>query len=242
MTTLLFAVLLQAVLTAAAPPGQQAPPPEPPQYEILTQEGAPLRIVSVKTKWSVPDRTGIEIYAIVENVGARAVSSYATRNVGGDEGEGGRHCLLISADSPGKALRPGGSEGRSTWTFVGAGTPAVLRRAVDWVEFTDGATWGEDTCKSAESLAARRAGAREARRLLREVFESGGADAVLETLRQRGPKVSPPDGHPDAWKTGFLRGVEGYAERIRRADQEWGYTEIEHALRRPIDALDEKSP
>ena len=242
MTVLLFAVLLQVVLAGAARPGQQAPPPEPPQYEIVTQEGAPLRIVSVQTKWAVPDRTGIEIYATVENVGAKPISSYATRNVGGDEGEGGKHCLLISAHSPGKALRPGDSEGRSTWTGVGAGTPAVMRRAVDWVEFTDGATWGEDTCKSAEALAAWRAGAREARRLLREVFASGGADAVLETLKQHGPKVSPPDGHSDAWKAGFLRGVEGYADRVRRADQEWGYTEIEYALRRPIDALDEKSP
>ena len=154
---------MSASARAQEEPGQT---PEPPAVSVEEQQGSPLRILSVKTKWATPARTGIELYITVENVGGKAVSAYVTRDAAAsDPGDGasrGRMCLLISAASPGKALRPGRSEGRSTWT--GYDPAARLRRVVDFVEFTDGTTWGEDVCGAAAGLAASRAGMREARR------------------------------------------------------------------------------
>jgi hypothetical protein len=108
------------------------------------------------------------------------------------------------------------------------------------VEFTDGTTWGDDVCRTAESLAGRRAGAREARRILLELFAPGGPDAVLTKLKEGLAEVESPPDHSLKWKQDFLSGFSGYVESIRQANQEWGYTEIEHALRRPIGALVEK--
>jgi hypothetical protein len=113
---------------------------------------------------------------------------------------------------------------------------------VDFVEFTDGTTWGADACQSAELLAGQRAGAREARKLLREVFDTGGADAVIETLKSGLPRAEPPPDRSRVWRHGFGSGFGGYVSRIKRADEEWGFTEIEYALGRPIDALEEKVP
>jgi hypothetical protein len=272
MKVLLAAVMLSLAASARAPEEGPGQTPEPPRVLVEEQPGSPLRILSVATKWATPARTGVELYVTVENVGGKAVSAYATRDAAAgrpDEGpQGWRMCLLISAQSPGKALRPGRSEGRSTWT--GYDPSARLRRVVDFVEFTDGSTWGEDLCGATRGLAAGRAGAREARRRLREVFEGGGADAVVESLKAM--KVSPPEGledewrrlnppgpgvrhfgaggpgrqedgppltHPLDWWRGYVAGFDSYLERIRRAVQEWGETEVEHALGRPVDALEE---
>jgi hypothetical protein len=239
MKTFLFVFIFAAITNAtyAQVPSQNSPtPPESPRVEIISQPDSPLRIVSVQTKWAVPDRSGIELYVVVENINVKTVSAYATRDDGAAEGLSG--CWVLNAKSPGKALRPGQSEGRSTWRGYNPST--VLRRLVDFVEFTDGTTWGADACQSAESLASRRAGAREARRLLLEIFAAGGADAVIRMLKVGLPEVEPPPNHSLKWKQSFLSGFNGYADRIKQADQEWGYTEIEYALRRPIDAVGEK--
>jgi hypothetical protein len=238
MKNFLFAFIFAAITNATnaqEPRQQNSPTPGPPQVEILSQPDSPLRVVSVQTKWAVPDRSGIELYVVVENVNLKTVSAYATRD---DGPEGSNSCFVLSAKSPGKALSPGQSEGRSTWRGYNPSSP--LRRLVDFVEFTDGTTWGADACQSAESLTSRRAGAREARKLLLEIFTAGGADAVIRTLRSSLAQVEPPPNHSLRWKQGFLSGFSSYGERIRQADQEWGSTEIEYALRRPIDALAEK--
>jgi hypothetical protein len=236
-------ILLSAPAGAYAQAPDQKNPPhqtEPPQVHVVPQPDSPLRISSVRTKWAVPDRSGIEIYVVVENVNGKAVSSYATRDDSG--GEGVATCLLLSAHSPGKVLRPGRSEGRSTWRGHSPSAPSPLRRMVDFVEFTDGTTWGPDACQSAALLAGQRAGAREARKLLREVFATRGADAVVEALKSGLPQVEPPQDRSLIWRHGFVSGFSGYANRIKRANEEWGFTELEYALGRPIDALEEKVP
>lgn len=237
MRGLFFAVILVATTEVmySQVPDPKDSAPEPPEVQIVLQPDSPLRISSVKTNWAVPDRSGIGLYVVVENGNLKAVSSYATR----DDGNG-LTCFLLRANSPGKALRPGRSEGRTTWRGYGPTASAPLRRLVDFVEFTDGTTWGADACQSAESLSGLRAGAREARRLLREVFTAGGADAVIETLKSALSQVEPPLDHTQIWRNAFRSGIVSYIERIRRANEEWGHTEIEYALRRPIDALEEK--
>jgi hypothetical protein len=91
-------------------------------------------------------------------------------------------------------------------------------------------------------LAGARAGAREARKQLLGIFAAGGADAVIGALKAGLPEVEPPPDHTPRWAQSYRSGFRSYAERIMREEQEWGYTEIEHALSRPIDALDEKEP
>ncbi|MGH9906370.1 MAG: hypothetical protein ACRD8U_12405 [Pyrinomonadaceae bacterium] len=230
----IFAAIANATYAQEPQPTNSSTPPEPPQVEILSQPDSPLRIVSVKTKWARPDHSGIELFVVVENSGVKIVSAYATRN-----DVGLNDCMALSAKSPGKALRPGQTEGRSTWRVYNPSSP--LRRLVDFVEFTDGTTWGTDVCQTAEWLVSVRAGAREARKLLLQTFAAGGADAVIKILKSE-LTVEPPPNHSQKWKENFRLGFNGYLDRNRQADQEWGYTEIEYALKRPISAVNEKEP
>ena len=215
---------------------KNSPTPEPPKVEIVSQPNAPLRIVAVQTKWTPGIHSLLELSVTVENLSTKPISAYATRDDITDDNL--TSCFILNANSPGKPLRQAQSELRTTWR--GEKTSPQMRRLVDFVEFTDGTTWGTDVCQTAEHLASRRAGAREARKLLLEIFAAGGADAVLSTLKAGLTAVEPPPDHSLKWKQDFLSGFDSYVYRIKQADQEWGYTEIEYALKRPIDALAEK--
>jgi hypothetical protein len=213
---------------------QKNSPTSVPKVEIVSQPESPLQILSVQTKSRPGNGSLIEVSITVENYSPKPISAYATR----DPNDDGNRCFVLSANSPGKALRQAQSEVRTTWQSDNPS--AQMRRLVDFVEFTDGTTWGTDTCQTAEYLASRRAGAREARKLLLEIFEAAGADAVLSRLKAGVTPVDPPANQSPKWKQGFRSGFESFVERVNQANQEWGYTEIESALRRPIDALAEK--
>jgi hypothetical protein len=211
--------------------------PEPAaKVEIINEPDSPVRLSNINTKL-IPgnNSTALEFYSVVKNAGDKAVSVYAVRFERAPAADGG--CLTIVEKSLGKALRPGKTEGHSTWR--GYQALDTWRVSVDFVEFTDGTTWGKDSCKSAEMLVATRAGARAARKLLTDVFTRDGADAVIKLI-QSDFDIDVPSGEPWQWQEGYRGGFKGYLERIKSAVQEWGYTEIEYALKRPIDALEEK--
>lgn len=233
-------IIVLANNTFAQPSQQNNSPvsPEPPQVQIEIQPDSPLRISAVKTQW-VSERRGIELYITVENINGKDISAYATRDT--KNGDAANSCLLIRAASPGKVLRPARSEGRTTWRGYDSLAPEPLRRFVDFVEFTDGTTWGPDLCQSAESLAGQRAGAREARKMFREKFATAGADGVIELLKSWLPPTEPPPDQSPAWRAGFGSGFSSYDYRLRRANEEWGFTEIEYTLGRPIDALPDEA-
>lgn len=234
-----FLVALAFVAIGNTSNAQNAEPrnsttPESTKVEIVSQPESPLQILSVQTKSMLGNGSLIEVSITVENRSPKPISAYATRHPNDDSDR----CFVLRANSPGKALRQAQSELRTTWRDDNPSSQ--MRRLVDFVEFTDGTTWGTDICQTAEYLASRRAGAREARKLLLEIFKAAGADAVLSRLKAGITPVEPPANHSPKWEQGFRAGFESFVERIKQAGQEWGYTEIEYALRRPIDALAEK--
>jgi hypothetical protein len=211
------------------PPSQTAS--QAPEVLVQQQPDAPLRL-SVKTKW-VSDGRGFEIATAVENVSDRAVRAYTTRHTPESGPRGG--CSLWNIMSPGKVLRPGQTDVKSTWRGYSPSDP-VLTYAVDFIELADGTTWGSDLCQSAERLAGERAGGGAAARRLLDLLASGGPDAVMKAVREGAYDVSTPPGHSPVWEEGFLVGTKVIGERVLRAVEEHGPDEIEHTLRRPYDA------
>jgi hypothetical protein len=240
---------------------------------VKPQPASPLRLsvetywlaLKVKTGWSL-DPNAYEIATSVENVSDRAVSAFAIRHAPGDEIPGlcvrrpkPPHGALRPGEQrprpPVGGLPPGESDVTSTWRGFSPSDP-VLTYEVDFVEFTDGATWGADVCRSAERLAGERAGARAAAGRLLGLLAGDGPDAVTKAVKEElagwGPEallkaakegvsdIAPPAGHSRVWELGFLIGTKAIAERVRWAGAEFGPGEIEHALSRPYDAAGAK--
>lgn len=191
VVTLLIAVLTASAVRAQSP-GQENPPsssqqkiPGPEVYKVKPQPDSPLRL-SVQTYWLDAKletkgvfQNGYEAYRSVENVSDRVVSAYAIRPPRGIEIPG----FCVRNLPPDKALQPGQSEGMSSWDSYSPSTP-VHTFEVDFVEFTDGTTWGADLCRSAESLAGQRAGGGAAADHLLELLAGGGPDAVMKAVKE----------------------------------------------------------
>lgn len=188
--------LLLAVFTASAvraqSPGRENPPPSsqekipgPEVYKVKPQPDSPLRL-SMKTYWLDAKlgtkgvyQNGYEAFRSVKNVSDRAVSAYALRPLVGIEIPG----FCVRNLPPDKVLQPGQSEGRSSWDSYSPSTP-VRTFEVDFVEFTDGTTWGADVCRSAESLAGQRAGGGAVAGRLLELLAGSGPDAVMKAVKE----------------------------------------------------------
>jgi hypothetical protein len=173
MRRLLLALAISLATAAAARPQspdqntQQLPSDngsrEKPAVKVQEMPDAPLRL-SVETKWATPDQQMLEVYFKVTNVGSRPVRAYAVRVNHGAEAQEDGGCSLNDTEKAGKILQPNQSAGRSTWRPVPlSDTQTSIDLTLDFVEFSDGSTWGVDSCQSAERLGGLRAGARAAK-------------------------------------------------------------------------------
>ncbi len=251
-------VCLSLSIRAQAP---QNPPtatntPTPQQLRILPQPDAPLRIASADVTWATPsDRFAVQVYIVVENVSQQTVRTYATRR-DINSTTGPKACLGTPV-LPGRVLRPGQKAGTSTWQGVANSDPAPAAW-IDFVELSDGTTWGADECHIAEWLDGGRTGTRMQRDQLLGILREKGADALMTFIQdnfqkeidrkawERGERpilpIAPPSGHSKDWDAGFSGGARGILQRVIDAYREWGAEEIEHVLLRPIDGSEKKQP
>jgi len=254
----------------ASKPAATTDEASPSQYKILPQPDAPLRIVSAETKWATPEdaqpgriRRTVSITFVVENIDKRTVRAYTTSRDAGPPGTL-KDCLSTSF-LPGKVLRPGQKHGIGSWRSP---WPAELEQAVriDYVELSDGTVWGADNCHFGDRLDGERNGARAQREVLLKILQEQGPEAVLTfisdnyekepdrlaltreprmgsaEMRVELPKrsIEPPPGHSNTWEAGFAIGARVIVDRVISGNREWGFTEVEVALKRPFDASEAK--
>lgn len=206
----------------------------PPKVEVDVLFDSPLR-VTASTEWVKIAPDGIALNIKVENVGAKAIRAYTTRNrISGDESA--RGCFLLNVTKPGKVLQPSQSELRTTWRSYPQKSRRPLHLSVDFIEFTDDSVWGLDTCQSAETLAGIRAGARFVTERLQKILAEGGPRAVVRALDTVVKEGDIPFDKSPVWQQGFLAGLNHMLDRVRQSIADSGLTEVEVVLKQPYDA------
>lgn len=194
---------------------------------VRSQPGAPLRISAVADNSDDPEAPLVSF--LVENVTGKPIQaywiSYDTVAHGGDVTLG----VGVNAGTSEQVLPPGRRREAGVLNRGGQ----RLKLWVDFVEFTDGTTWGEDASRYAESLAGQRAGARAESERLLKLLETGGLLAVMDAA---GKSVTHAAGAaPSRAEQNFLFGVRGVRLRVHRAHQSGGLPAVESALRQPYD-------
>lgn len=260
---LILASLGTRAQDSSKPPAVSATP-TPQQLRILSQEDAPLRIVSANITWATPsDAVAVQVYPVVENVSQKSIATYSTRWETNPL-MGAKRCLGPPV-LPAKGLLPGEKAGTSTWQGDAHFDPAPAIW-VDFVQFLDGTRWGADECQTGERIDGSVAGARAQRDQLLAMFREKGADALMTFIRDNfqkpvkaweGPPrrperipeserrllpISPPPGHSRNWEEAFTAGASGVIQRIIEAERKYGPDEVEHELSRPIGPSERKSP
>lgn len=234
---LVLSLTLFAEVGSAQSPSANTGPERPkPVVNIQEQPGAPLKISSAMTKWATPDQQTLEIYVVVENVSDYEIRSYAWRIGTPDGSENQDACFIYNIQSPGKILKPGDSDGRSTWRRFPIDSPLPnIDLSVDSAELANG-TWGLDTCRSSDRLSGLRAGALAAKDKFAQIQDQDRGRGILNLLKLGTPIIEVPDGHSPRWADGFRDGVRMLFEKLRMANEQGGLPEVERVLQLPFDA------
>ncbi|MEN3334767.1 MAG: hypothetical protein V7641_4132 [Blastocatellia bacterium] len=207
---------------------------------ISVMPDAPLALQIAQPENRGVDPQDPEVELVISNTTDKPVNAYAIR-----------YDIVSNGQ-----LRPGGVELNNISAVQFLLQPKQMRTAdiggvhysmpieqiivsIDFVEYTDGTTWGVDTYSSGEVLAGLRAGAQTATRYLHRLLTEQGAASFAGGLERAAGDVSIPVGHSSKWQEGFQRGVAFITERAKHEIGNSSPAEIERALSLPIDALDE---
>jgi len=207
-------------------------PVQTPVVKIRQQDGSPLRISILQV--DVTDALNPAIQLMVINSGDKPVQAFAIRHDDLTQTTRSSGVSISNAALPRAVLYPGQWK---TETIDGTGYSEPVKQiilSVDFVEFEDGFTWGQDSYRSAERLAGNRAGAEAATKYLTKVIETEGEDAVVVTLEKL--KIDPPSNQSPEWTEGFRGGINAVRARLQQTRKEHGLDMIYWELRKPYDA------
>jgi hypothetical protein len=205
-----------------------------PVVAIQVQPDSPL-ILTSRTKWF--DEKTFEIYIVVINAGNKSITAYTTTRLNLSAPNSNKDCFIQRFPGPGKMLLRDKSDGKSEWYGTdNNGMVPKLEFAVDFVEFSDGSTWGSDYCQTKEYLDGYRSGLKSARALFKEIVAKQGGEKLIAELKQAPMQIDVPPGHSKRWIENFMAGIEGMRSNVLRAYEQLGLPEVDIVLSRPIDA------
>lgn len=234
--TMFLAIVITLFLTSAfAAFGQQV-------VSVYPQPDSPLQLSSVVLKQrTMTDDNGREWYMlsvkfVSQNVSNKTIRAYTIQEFEGDLTDKAGGTALSYSPSPLGWLKPNQlrSEGFGENSRSSEPQNQGVKLAVDFVEFTDGSTWGRDVSKSAEQIAGMRAGAKASLEYLRKINEQSGNEAVIQALDETNV-LMPPENQSDIWKRGFRSGASNIKYRVKRAYENEGIKGAEAELQKPFD-------
>jgi len=232
LTPSLYAVIITFLACVSSFAAQSRDSRQPAQISldrvaVQFQPDAPLRISSVVD--NSDDAEAPLVNFVVENVGSKPIQAYW---ISYDTIKHGVNIKLgsgINATSRELVLPPGK---RRTTAILNRGKEKISL-SVDFIEFADGTTWGNDTAKYGESLAGERRGAQAEAERLRKLLETSGLSAVVAAVSER--ETSLRSNHFSRSESGSLIGARATRLRVRRAYDKGGLPAVESALRQPYD-------
>ncbi len=214
--------------------GDSSAPAQSPNALIERQPSAPLLISSLVVDSNDTLEPTLD-YSVV-NVSRKPINAYAIRHIvwfGSMNSEG---VTVRNSNSINAVLRPGQSEPASLEGEVYPEAVQTMKLVIDFVEFTDGTTWGTDKFKSAERLAGQRAGAQNVIDHLLSIKKDKGSAAMESTVIEGREDTIPSSARSPEWSNGFREGANFKRARLQRAQSQGGLAELESELQRPFDA------
>jgi hypothetical protein len=115
-----------------------------------------------------------------------------------------------------------------------------LRLAIDFVEFSDGTTWGPDNRNSRDRLDGMRMGARTEKQRLKSILKANGPAAVFDYIATgeitSDLEAAKATNHSDEWRQGFRSGSGAIRNRFTRFARSSTPNQIELELEKPFDS------
>jgi hypothetical protein len=109
---------------------------------------------------------------------------------------------------------------------------AHVSLSIDYVEFSDGTSWGPDSNKSADCSAGQRAAMLALSKRLRSFLSAGNPDEVMSAIETGAASIEPPADRSDEWKGGFRLARNSIMSHLKRTQAKGGLNQVERELRR----------
>ena len=163
---------------------------------VRYQADAPIKFVGLDI-----NHPAHEFGLVAKNVSGRPITGYAlAHNCNNSTVLSSISTFVSSTDFP-TSLDVNATY---TWTFNSDNVKEVW---VDFVEFSDGTIWGDNTTKTLESMNAWRIGTRQAAQTYNWVLRSRGPQAMLESIPEPVTNTMI-DRYDQRWRSSFNSGVE----------------------------------
>ena len=222
------------------------------EISVYPQSDSPLQISNVvqRSETSVDDlgRTweSLIVNYTIQNVSDKTIRAYTLREFSGefDIDVGG----VVSSYklSGGGIFIPNQLSneqmGESSSTLVTPGSPQLrenFKLAVDFIEFTDGSTWGKDLSNSAQQFAGIKAGIKTVLESIKKSNQQGGIKSVIKILNEM-KELTLPAEQNEKWKRGFRIGSNGMKSQLKRAYESGGNKGAEDELQKSFAAYLDK--
>jgi hypothetical protein len=210
----------------------------PPQLTIEQQPESPLVVTPTSTDFTDPYRPKYRYQ--ITNTSDKTVRAYAIRREISFGADQPKQIGVMFAHMPSLSLllRPNQFKQTEQDDAVLSNPAKEIILSVDFVEFDDGTTWGDDSFMSSDRLAGQRAGGKEAIRRFKEIFRTGGLDA-LTTIIDKSDTVLPENQtNSQTWQEGFREGVGITRHRLKEAKKKGGLAAVQTELDMPFDSAE----
>jgi hypothetical protein len=159
-----------------------------PDIQIYPQPDSPLQLSNPLPKWRISIYKDekvdmLTLNFVIKNVGQKNIRAYAIRYFTGDFKTDTGGTLFSYSISPNGVLTVN-KQNNGVWGEFSFNPQEIqnLKLAVDFVEFTDGTTWGMDISKSAEQFAGVKAGTKVGREYLQKISRQDGIEASIKAI------------------------------------------------------------
>lgn len=236
LLVMVFALLLfskdwtKALLAPSQTPTNGA---QLPTVTKADQEGAPLRIIDVIVEAPSPDR--IVVRVVLQNQSDRKIRALAVA--------AGARLNFLNLMGRGSLLSPTHTKTVEI-IYVGGERPKGDTLSVDFVEFSDGTTWGIDAGNSQDRLAGQREGAKAEKRRLKNLLHSKGRQALVSLLEEdESRQPAPPDDadRSQQWRDGYRGGAAAIRYRVRQALRTSNREQVGIELNKPYDTSEDNN-
>jgi hypothetical protein len=205
--------------------------PQAPIIVARNEPGSPL-VISAERQLAKTEQAP-EVAFNVTNVMKKTISAFAIKVEVMSDSKVVNTVALYNLELSANDLPPNRSLSRfDTYENLSDAQHRVTL-SVDYVEFSDGKIWGQDSAKSAERVGGSRAAIETFTTRLTGIIRGTNPNDIANVLESLA-NLAPPPQHSDEWNDGFQGAARSLTNRLKRANQSGGLGQVNSELSRYV--------
>ena len=191
--------------------------PQAPIVVARNEPGSPL-VISAERQLAKTEQAP-ELSLNVTNVTTKTVTAFAIKQEVVAGQKAGTTVYLYNLPLSATKLPPNGALHEFATYDNLSNSQHRVTLTLDYVQFSDGKTWGLDSAKSGERVAGQNAASQILIRKLLGMIREGKAHEDFANTLESVTNIQPPAQHSDEWNDGFRLAIGTVAHRLKRAHQ-----------------------